>query len=193
MVNIFSFFTGKKKSKRSTSWTDAPTSTNTAHLVATSSGINGASTPAQQSVKRQTSRFLSLRTRSSSKMIDSPEDALHRQSSIGSLRRKASRRSTITTTLPKFGFEAEGDDGNGKQSFGKELGVSGSTLGLENLVGLPKLRDSEVDVIYAVELSVQEVRECWDLFGKALRDTGKLPDACIGLNELTSQDATQSA
>jgi hypothetical protein len=57
---------------------------------------------------------------------------------------------------------------------GKELGVSGSTLGLENLVGLPKLRDSEVDVIYAVELSVGEVIACWDLFGKALRDTGEL-------------------
>jgi len=102
-------------------------------------------------------------------MIDSPK-ALHRQSSIGSLRRKASRRSSITTVLPKFGFEGEVED---KESLGKELGVSGSTLGLENLVGLPQLRDSEVDVIYAVELSVSEVKECWDLFGKALRDTGE--------------------
>jgi hypothetical protein len=87
------------------------------------------------------------------------------------LRRKASRRSSITAILPKFGFEG---DGEGTESLGRELGVSGSTLGLENLVGLPKLRDSEVDVIYAVELSVGEVRACWELFGKALRDTGKL-------------------
>lgn len=168
MVHIFSFFTGKKKSKRSASWTDAPTST-TAQLVGATSGT---STPAQQSVKRQTSRYLSLRTRSPSKMIDSPENVLHRQSSIGSLRRKASRRSTVTTVLPKFGFEGEGE---GNQSLGKEMGVAGSTLGLENLVGLPKLRDSEVDVIYAVELSVDEVKACWELFGKALRDTGELP------------------
>jgi hypothetical protein len=167
MVNIFSFFTGKKKSKRSASWTDAPTSSTTAQLVGPSTGT---STPAQESVKRQTSRYLSLRTRSSSKMIDSPK-SLHRQSSIGSLRRKASRRSSITAILPKFGFEG---DGEGTESLGRELGVSGSTLGLENLVGLPKLRDSEVDVIYAVELSVGEVRACWELFGKALRDTGKL-------------------
>jgi hypothetical protein len=116
---------------------------------------------------------LSLRTRSSSRMIDSPQNALHRQSSIGSLRRKASRRSTVTTTLPKFGFEESSEDGV-VESFGKELGVSGSTLGLENLVGLPKLRGSEVDVIYAVAFSVEEVKECWDIFGKALRDTGKL-------------------
>lgn len=106
-------------------------------------------------------------------MIDSPQNALHRQSSIGSLRRKASRRSTITTTLPKFGFEDTSEDG-GIKSFGTELGVSGSTLGLENLVGLPKLRDSEVDAIYAVVLSVEEVKVCWHVFGKALRDTGKL-------------------
>jgi len=103
-------------------------------------------------------------------MIDSPK-ALHRQSSIGSLRRKGSRRSSITTVLPKFGFEGEGD---GPESLGTELGVSGSTLGLENLVGLPKLRDSEVDVIYAVVLSVGEVKACWEPFGKALKDTGKL-------------------
>lgn len=169
MVNIFSFFTGKKKSKRSTTWTDPPTST--AHLVGTSSGIYAGSTPAQQSVKRQTSRFLSLRTRSAFKMIDSPQDALHRQSSVGSLRRKSSRRSTFTATLPKFGFEGDGGD---KENLTTEFGVSGSTLGLENLVGLPKLRESEVDVIHAVELSVDEVRECWQVFGKALRDAGKL-------------------
>ena len=167
MVNIFSFFTGKKKSKRSASWTDGPTASTTAQLVGTSLGPQ---TPAQQSVKRQTSRFLSLRSRSSTKMIDSPK-ALHRQSSIGSLRRKASRRSSIATVLPKFGFEGEGA---AKETLGEELGVSGSSLGLENLVGLPKLRDSEVDVIYAVELSVDEVKACWDLIGKALRDTGKL-------------------
>lgn len=183
MVNIFSFFTGKKKSKRSTSWTDAPISTNTAHLVGTSSGTHAASTPAQQSVKRQTSRFLSLRNRSTSKMLDSPQDALHRQSSIGSLRRKASRRNTVSTILPKFGFEGDNDV---EPSLGKELAVSGSTLGLENLVGLPKLRDSEVDVICAVELSVSEAKECWDLFGRALRDTGE-PTSMVRELKLTTR------
>lgn len=104
-------------------------------------------------------------------MIESPEDALRRQSSIGSLRRKASR--SVSTALPKFGFE---DDQGGKEeeSLGGQLGVSGATLGLENLVGPPKLRLSEVAVIYAVELSVDEVKACWETFGKALKDTGVL-------------------
>ena len=186
MVNIFSFFTGKKKSKRSGSWTDGPTASTTAQFVGTS---NAAQTPAQQSVKRQTSRFLSLRTRSSSKMIDS-STALHRQNSIGSLRRKASRRSSIATVLPKFGFEG---DGRGNETLGEELGVSGSSLGLENLVGLPKLRDSEVEVIYAVELSVGEVKACWDLFGKALRDTGELLDMRFCHKAADRQGAIQSA
>jgi len=186
MVNIFSFFTGKKKSKRSGSWTDGPTASTTAQLVGTS---NATQTPAQQSVKRQTSRFLSLRTRSSSKMIDSPK-ALHRQSSIGSLRRKASRRSSIATVLPKFGFEGES---GGKESLGEELGVSGSSLGLANLVGLPKLRDSEVDLIYAVELSVDEVTACWDLFEKALRATGELNRVHDRHTVADRQGAIQSA
>jgi hypothetical protein len=174
MVNIFSFFTGKKKSKRA-SWSNAPTQTSAA-LVGASSATSSASTPAQQTVRRQKSRFLSLRTRSSSKMIESPQDALQRQSSIGSLRRKASRRSTLSTTLPKFGFENdEGrivDDDSGEQ-----MGGSGSTLGLEHLAGPPKLKDAEVAVIYAVQLSIDEVKECWSLFGKALRDTGEISPA----------------
>jgi hypothetical protein len=105
-------------------------------------------------------------------MIESSEDALRRQSSIGSLRHKASQRS-VSTVLPKFGFE---DDNGGVagESLGRELGVSGATLGLENLVGLPKFTESEVAVIYAVELSVDEVKACWETFGKALGDTGKL-------------------
>jgi hypothetical protein len=172
MVNIFSFFTGKKKKSKRSSWTATPTQAGTAHLASTSSSTYAASTLAQQSVKRQTSRFLSLRTRSSSKMIESSEDALRRQSSIGSMRRKASRRS-VSTALPKFGFEND-NGGPAEESLGGQLGVSGATLGLENLVGPPKLRESEVAVIYAVELSVDEVKACWDTFGNALRDTGKL-------------------
>lgn len=176
MVNIFSFFTGKKKKSKRSSWTGAPTQASTAHLASTSSSTYAASTPAQQSVKRQTSRFLSLRTRSSSRMIESPEDALRRQSSIGSLRRRASR--SVSTALPKFGFEDD-HGGQEEESLGGQLGVSGATLGLENLVGPPKLKLSEVAVIYAVELSLDEVKACWETFGKALRDTGKLTGSSL--------------
>lgn len=52
-------------------------------------------------------------------------------------------------------------------------------MGLENLVGPPKLKLSEVAVIYAVELSVDEVKACWETFGKALRDTGKLTGSSL--------------
>ena len=114
-------------------------------------------------------------------MIESPEDALRRQSSIGSLRRKASR--SVSKALPKFGFE-DGHGGKEEESLGGQLGVSGATLGLENLVGPPKLRESEVAVIYAVELSVDEVKACWETFGKALRDTGKLTGPpCLQLTD----------
>jgi hypothetical protein len=107
-------------------------------------------------------------------MIESPQDALHRQSSTGSMRRKASRKDSVSTVLPKFGFEEEGRrDGGGGESLAGQLGISGSSLGLASLSGPPKLGRAEISVVDAVELSVDELRACWDLFGKALRDTGK--------------------
>jgi hypothetical protein len=100
------------------------------------------------------------------------------------MRRKAARKDSVSTVLPKFGFEEEGKSGEGGESLAGQLGISGSTLGLESLSGPPKLGEEEVAVVDAVELSVDEVKSCWDLFGKALRDTGEL-GALGGVSRLT--------
>lgn len=54
-----------------------------------------------------------------------------------------------------------------------EFGEVGPSLGLEGFGQPPKLNDEEVAVIRAVQLNVDEIKSCWETFGKKLKDTGK--------------------
>lgn len=163
MVNIFSFFTRKKQSKRA-SWAGAPSS-GQPDLAASAVNFENVS-PA---VKLQTSRFLSLRTRSSARRLESPKDnPPGPRRSSESLRRRARRPSSVGP-LPRlevsFGPVGEVDD--------DVVVIPGPSLGLDDYGQTPQLTPKEIEVIRKVKLSVDEVRACWQLFGKHLKQTGE--------------------
>lgn len=162
MVNIFSFFTGRNKSKR-TSWAGGVTAQpDVSHSSAVSSSN------AQQSVRRQTTKFLSLRTRSSARLRDTPKDLDGPRRSAESVRRKSSRKTKSIGALPHLELD-----------FGPHIGADlesegvGQSLGLERFGQPPKLNDEELEVIRAVRLNVEESKSCWDVFGKRLKETGE--------------------
>ncbi|OCF30439.1 hypothetical protein I316_07926 [Kwoniella heveanensis BCC8398] len=201
MVSLLSFFQSKKKSKRSPSSPTSPTSSSSTRFPAPSMTTSSplpqnnqrptlqgpsASSSSSTSRPRPAGRFLSLRHKSSNGRPSAHDLSLSSRRASSELSRKRSQvkgassrtdahgqgqglTSASTTILPKLdlGFEvstAGGNDSANGPGRSNELGL----LGIGEKVDLSR---DEVDILDRLELSVEDVKLAWTIFGQALRES----------------------
>ncbi|WWC62721.1 uncharacterized protein I303_105318 [Kwoniella dejecticola CBS 10117] len=156
MVSILSFFQNKKKGKRPKSRSPSPTSNQ--------SPTTASAKPSSPANANKPARFLSLRQKSTSSSNKPYDRSIRRGSS--EISRKRSLGKSTTTPKPALasvfvpldlGFDALKSDVD-------QLGIHG--VG-EKVV----LQQDERDLIWHLELSMEEVRLGWEVIGRALRES----------------------
>lgn len=157
MVSLLSLF-GRKKAKRAIS----PSREGSKEAA----GVQRGPSPTP---KDRHTRFLSLRSRSSSK----PYDLAARRASTELTRRRSNTRrvsakpSREEEQVPKLalGWELQSVDG---------LAADGDTLGLRDVGKPPKLNAEELEFLRKQQFSLEQLLLGWKVLGEALRKNGEL-------------------
>ncbi|OCF57109.1 hypothetical protein L486_05968 [Kwoniella mangroviensis CBS 10435] len=168
MVSILSFFQTKKKGKRARSRSPSPTQQ---HPPSSAPRPTQQPTPSGTSNTSRPTRFLSLRHKSGSSSSTKPYDLTGRRGSTNELTRKRnkgkspepSKPDLISAFIPKLDLAFDIPK--------TEDAIQKDSLDIHGVGEKVVLRRQEKEVISKLQLSVEEVKLAWEIFGKALRES----------------------